>query len=83
MKESARTTSNTMDFEADSGEFCEVVSDLEHLDTEMSHREEGKTRFGHVVCDIYHGWEVEGLKYTDLAQSGVWVGGRKTSFNGW
>jgi hypothetical protein len=55
-----------MDFEADSGEFCEVVSDLDHLDTEMSHREEGKTRFGHVVCDIYHGWEVEGLKYTEI-----------------
>jgi hypothetical protein len=81
MKGIARTTSKTIDLEIDSGVFWEVVSDLDHLDTEMSHRGEGMTRFGHDIC---HGWEIERLKYTEiyLSQESGLGGRRRVSMAG-
>jgi hypothetical protein len=57
MKESVRTTSKTLNLEADRGVFWEdklLVSDVDRSEKEVAHREEGKTRFGYVVCNIYH-----------------------------
>jgi hypothetical protein len=70
MKETARITSKMLNLEADSGvvwEEKQLISDVDHLEKDMSHREEGvKTRFGQVVRGIHHERKKEErIKYTE------------------
>ena len=57
IKVSASTTSKTLSLKADNTvvwEEKQLVSDVDHPEKKMSHREEGgKTHFGYV---IHHGW---------------------------
>lgn len=69
MKENIRTTSKTLNLETDRGGFWEkklLVSDVDHPEKYIAHSEEGKTRFGYVVCDINHEWKAERLNFTEV-----------------
>jgi hypothetical protein len=68
-KDTARTTSKMLRLEAVSGVVWEqLISDVDHPEKEMPHREEGeKTRLGQVVRGIHHERdEAERLKYREV-----------------